>query len=168
MPAQPARKPPTGAARWFFRLPIQLYRIHLGGLMGDRFLLLNHLGRSSGILRQAVVEVVRHDDQTDCYVIGSGFGEKSQWYQNLMAHPDASVVAGRRELPIHAARLSPEEGEAEMLDYARRHPKSAQKLSGYMGFPSDGSEETYRQVGRALPFVRLCPREAGSPGQTAT
>ncbi len=38
----PTRKPPTGIMRFFFRTPIWLYRLNLGWIMGNRFLLLNH------------------------------------------------------------------------------------------------------------------------------
>ena len=49
------RKPVTGLKRIMFRAPIFLYRIGLGGLLGKRFLLLNHIGRKT------VMEVVNHD-----------------------------------------------------------------------------------------------------------
>jgi deazaflavin-dependent oxidoreductase (nitroreductase family) len=142
----------------FFRMPIQLYRWHLGWLLGGRFLLLEHRGRKTGLPRQVVVEVVRHDLDTDCYVIASGFGEKSDWLRNLIASPDVSITVGRRRLHVHGQRLDPEAAQTEMLDYARRHPRAAKKLAGYMGFTADGSADSYRTVGRTLPFIRLCPR----------
>ena len=49
---------PRGLACLAFRLPIGLYRLRLGWLLGDR-LLLTHIGRKSGLPRQAVIEVVR-------------------------------------------------------------------------------------------------------------
>ena len=159
MPTPTVRTPPTGIQRLFFRMPITAYRWRLGWLMGGRFLLLNHTGRKSGLPRQAVVEVVRHDTESDCYVISSGFGEASQWYQNVMVMPDISIVAGRRTLDVHAERLPVDQAQQEMLDYAARHPAAARKLCGYMGFASDGSPETYRKVGEVLPFLRLCPRQ---------
>lgn len=162
MSSSATRKPPSGMTRWFFRQPIHLYRWRMGWVMGDRFLLLNHVGRNSGRPRQAVVEVVRHDPESDCYVICSGWGEQSQWYQNVMAAPDVSIVVGRRRLAVHAQRLDAEAAGAAMVDYAARHPGAARKLAGYLGFESDGGDESYRQVGAALPFLRLCPREVGT------
>ncbi|MBI1349675.1 MAG: nitroreductase family deazaflavin-dependent oxidoreductase [Actinomycetales bacterium] len=152
------RQPPTGLTRWFFRAPIGLYRAHLGWLMGGRFVLIEHIGRKSGQVRTVVVEVVRRDPATGAVVVSSGWGEKSQWLQNLQAHPDVTIQVGSTRMDVRAHRLSPEEGEAEMLDYARRHPKAAARLSGYMGFSSDGSEATYREVGRTLPYIRFDPR----------
>ena len=148
-------KLPSGFSRVMFRLPIYLYKVGLGGLLGGRFLLLNHIGRKSGQPRQAVVEVVRHDPVTDTYVIASGFGEQAQWFQNLMQTPDVTIQVGRRKLAVHARRLSPDDSADEMADYARRNPKAARSLAGFMGFEVDGTEASYRQLGQQLPFVAL-------------
>lgn len=161
-------KPPTGLSRLLFRLPIYLYRLGLGWLMGERFLLLNHTGRKSGLPRQAVVEVVRHDPASDTYIIASGFGEQSQWFQNLMHTPDVSIRVGRRTatadgcLAVHARRLSTEEAAHEMADYAQRNPSAARALARLMGFQVDGTEEGYRDLGRQLPFVALEPTDSVS------
>jgi len=48
------RSKPTGASRLAFRLPIYLYRLNLGWLLGHRFLMLVHRGRRSGLLRETV------------------------------------------------------------------------------------------------------------------
>lgn len=148
-------KLPSGLSRLLFRLPIYLYKLRLGWLLGGRFLLLNHIGRKSGQPRQAVVEVVRHDPASDTYIIASGFGEKAQWFQNLMQTPDVTIQVGRRKLAVHARRLSPDESADEMAGYARRNGRAARSLSGFMGFEVDGSEEGYRQLGGQLPFVAL-------------
>lgn len=153
-------EPPSGVSRLLFRLPIYLYKLGLGGLLGGRFLLLNHIGRKSGLPRQAVVEVVRHDPASDTYIIASGFGERSQWFQNLLHTPDVAIQVGRRALPVHARQLSPDEAAGEMAGYARRNPKAARALARFMGFEVDGSEAGYRELGAQLPFVALEKREA--------
>ena len=150
--------PPRGLSRLFFRLPIWLYRLGLGGILGGRFLLINHVGRKSGQSRQAVVEVVRHDAATGTYIVCSGFGEHAQWFQTVMHTPDVTIQVGRRSLLVHAERLPAAAGGDEMVDYARRHPKSAAELAKFMGFAVDGSEAGYRAVGEQLPFVAFRPR----------
>ncbi len=157
-PAPQTPAPPTGLSRFLFRLPIWLYRLRLGWLMGGRFVLINHIGRKSGQMRQVVVEVVRHDRASDSYIVCSGFGRKAQWYQNLLAMPDVNIQVGARKLAVHAEPLSKEAGGAEMVDYARRNPTAARGLSKFMGFDLDGSEEGYRAAGEALPFLALQPR----------
>lgn len=153
-------KLPSGLSRLLFRMPIYLYKLRLGWLLGGRFLLLNHIGRKSGLPRQAVVEVVRHDSASDTYIIASGFGDQAQWFQNLMQTPDVTIQVGRRKLAVHARRLSPDEAADEMADYARRNPKAVRSLAGFMGFEVDGTEEGYRQLGEHLPFVALEKRDA--------
>ncbi len=61
-------RPPHGLMRWLLRAPVWLYRLRLGGLLGDRFLMLTHIGRNSGQPHQSVLEVVGHDEATDAYV----------------------------------------------------------------------------------------------------
>ncbi|MDP4014762.1 MAG: nitroreductase family deazaflavin-dependent oxidoreductase [Candidatus Nanopelagicales bacterium] len=150
-------KPLTRFQRAAARAPIWLYRHKLGWMMSGRFLLLNHIGRKSGLPRQAVVEVVRHDEQAHGYVICSGWGEKSQWFQNLMAHPDITIQVRNRQSAVHATRFSPEQGADEMAAYARLHPRAATKLARFMKFEVDGSQDSYRAMGRELPFIVLEP-----------
>ena len=95
---------PRGLARLAFRLPIWLYRLHLGWLLGGRLLLLTHIGRKSGLPRQAVIEVVRHDRATDTYIIASGFGAQVDWLRNIQKHPNVVVQTGRQRLEVVAKR----------------------------------------------------------------
>jgi monovalent cation:H+ antiporter, CPA1 family len=77
-PAQASwSQPPRGMPRWLARLPLGLYHAGLGGLLGQRFLMLTHTGRKSGQPRQAVLEVVRYDEATGTVIIVSGFGPQS-------------------------------------------------------------------------------------------
>lgn len=71
------KRPPKGLLRMMLRLLIWLNRLRLGRLLGNRFLLLAHIGRKTGLPHQTVVEVVSHNSTKDRYVIVSGWGEKS-------------------------------------------------------------------------------------------
>ncbi len=154
-------QPPTGLSRFLFRLPIWLYRAKLGWLLGGRFLLLKHIGRKSGLPRQAVLEIVRHDKKNDTYIVCAGFGPKTQWYQNLVKRPEATIQVGRRKLEVVAERLSPAEGGEEMVSYAQRHPTAASNVH-LLGYSVDGSEEDYRALGELLRYVALRPRPGKS------
>jgi deazaflavin-dependent oxidoreductase (nitroreductase family) len=149
---------PHGLGRIAFRAPIWLYRLGLGGMLGERFLLLTHTGRKSGLLRKAVLEVVRHDKDSGVYYVASGFGEKSDWYHNVMKEPRVTVQSGRKPgFKAVAEHLIPEEAELELLDYARRHPTAMRELARFMGYLLDGSEEDIRALGRILPIFALRP-----------
>lgn len=152
------RKPVTGLKKFFFRAPLFLYRVGLGGLLGQRFLLLNHVGRKSGKPRQSVLEVVNYNKTTDTYTIASGFGKKSDWYLNILAHPQVDIQVGWRKLAVTAVPLSPEASGQAMVDYARRYPVAAKNLGKLIGY-NVSTEEEYRAVGRDLiPFIALEPR----------
>jgi len=146
-------------------LPVYFFRAGLGFLFGARIILLEHVGRKSGLPRYSCVEVVDRDSNHDTLTIVSGYGEHAQWYQNLRAHPDIDIRIGRGRRAVHAALLSPEEGADVMADYARRYPKIAPKLMKLCGAHMDGTEADYREVAvKRLRFVRLEPREAGVVG----
>lgn len=150
--------PPTGCGRVFFRVPILVYRLGLGRLFGERMLLLNHTGRKSGITRQAVLEVVHHDRQTDTYYVNVGFGEKSQWYQNLIANPNASIQVGGRKLDVFAEKTAPETGGQIFLDFVKKHPNES-RMVNLLGYRVDGSDEDWFALGEELIFMALRPRE---------
>ena len=152
------RKPVTGLKKFFFRAPLFLYRSGLGGLLGHRFLLLNHIGRKSGKPRQSVLEVVNHDKATDTYYIASGFGKKSDWYLNILAHPQVDIQVGWRKMAVTAVPLTPEQSGQAMVDYSRRYPMAAKNLGKLIGYDVS-TEEEYRAVGRdSIPFIALEPR----------
>jgi deazaflavin-dependent oxidoreductase (nitroreductase family) len=151
-------QPPTGLSRTLFRLPIQLYRMKLGFLLGRRFMLIHHVGRVSGKRRQVVVEVVNHDAVDGGYVAASGFGPGAAWYRNLRQTPDTTIQVGRRTIPVTATFPSSQEGAELMAGYGERHRRTAKALSRLMGYSVDGSDADFRAVGERVPFVRFVPR----------
>ncbi|RVW02212.1 nitroreductase family deazaflavin-dependent oxidoreductase [Rhodococcus xishaensis] len=155
--------PPTGWKRRFLRMPIALYRWHLGCLLGHRFLLLEHIGRRSGQTRRVVLELVNHDavgrggEAPDGYVVAAGFGTKSDWFRNLEANPRAKVQVGSRRAAVEAEFLDSDAGGDLMAHYGHVHPKFAVRLCSTIGFEVDGSEADFREAGRNIRFVRLRP-----------
>lgn len=149
--------PPRGFERLLWRAPIWLYRVGLGGLLGGRFLLLNHIGRKSGRVRQNVLEVVRRDERGNAYIVASGFGEKADWLQNVTANPQVKIQVGWRKMNARAQRLSQGGATEELLDYSRRHPAALKTLAGIIGYKSDGSEADVRFLGTVIPIVALRP-----------
>jgi deazaflavin-dependent oxidoreductase (nitroreductase family) len=141
-----------------WRLPIFIYKAHLGWLLGDRFLLLNHIGRVSGESRRAVLEVLRHDKTQNIYYVASGFGEKSDWFRNLQKNPEVTIQVGRHQFNVQAKRLPQEEAEREFLVYARRHPTAIKNLAGMLGYQLDGSESSLRSLAQVMPVVAFRPR----------
>ncbi|GAA2426187.1 nitroreductase family deazaflavin-dependent oxidoreductase [Actinomadura vinacea] len=154
--------PPTGLRRTLWRLPIRLYRMGLGPVLGRRIMLLTHTGRVSGRRRQVVIEVVQRDEHG--YVAASGFGPRADWYRNVMTDPDVTVQIGGKILKATATPIPTDVGAEIMATYASRHPVAVRRLCKLMGFAVDGGVDDYREVGRRIPFVRFTPRTTGMSG----
>ncbi len=154
-PAALVARPPSGVLRFLFRLPIFLFRWHLGWLLGERFVMIDHVGRKSGKLHQAVVEVVDHDRTDDTYVVASGWGYKANWYQNLTAHPETTIHVGMRTLAVRAETLPPPQAAQRLIAYRDHHRFAARELSGLMGIDIAASspEELEKLVAASLPIV---------------
>jgi deazaflavin-dependent oxidoreductase (nitroreductase family) len=134
--------------RVLVRTPIWLYRFDLGFLFGRRMLLLEHIGRKSKARRYAVLEVVDHP-RTDQHVIVSGFGQRLQWYRNVVAKPSVRVSAGlRRNVPAIATPLTHEAAEETLDRYAEHHPRTWRTLQEAMAAALDTPD-------LRLPMVRV-------------
>ncbi len=152
------RSAPRGLARVAFRLPIWLYHLRLGWLLGDRVLLLTHIGRKSGMPRQAVIEVVRHDPDSDTYIIASGFGAQVDWLRNIQQNPNVVVQSGARRLEAVAERLPLDVAADELRSYAARYPRAFRILTKrLLGQELDGSAESCRRLAADVPVVALRP-----------
>jgi deazaflavin-dependent oxidoreductase (nitroreductase family) len=139
-------------SRRLVRAPIGIYRARLGFLFGSRMLMLDHIGRRSGVLRRVVLEVVDHP-APDIYVVASGFGEHAQWLRNVRVNPRVRVcVLGRAPAPATARALSPEEADRALAAYCRRHP-------WWWAWFKDVVEETFGrpidEPNTTLPMVEL-------------
>ena len=109
--------------RWLMRLPVGLYRAGWGWLLGDRFVMIEHLGRKSHEPRFVVVEVV--DRGRNFVRVASGFGERAQWYRNLDANGVAFLSTGKAvRVPAHVRVLDDAQSGAVLDIYASRHPRA--------------------------------------------
>lgn len=151
------RHPPRGLLRWLARAPIWLYRARLGWLLDNRFLMLTHLGRKSGLPRQVVLEVIHYEKTTDTCFIASGFGEKANWFLNICQNPEVTIDMGGRRFQAIAERLPIAEALNLFKEYARRHPIATKVLAPIFGYPWDGTEAGYQAMARLVPIIALRP-----------
>ncbi len=150
--------PPGKALRFGLRLPIWLYRVRLGWLLGDRFLMLTHTGRKSGLPRQTVIEVVRHDRQTDTYCVVSGWGAKSDWYRNIRKNPSVTIHVGGRRFQSKAEFIPVEQAIEIMETYARDHPMAFSELSGlFLGERMKPGSDAPQRIAEKMPMVAFHP-----------
>ncbi|NEE02088.1 nitroreductase family deazaflavin-dependent oxidoreductase [Phytoactinopolyspora halotolerans] len=138
------RKPLVGRllrVRWLVRAPIWLYRARLGFLFGSRALMLEHIGRNSGLRRYVVLEVVSQRGPDRCVIV-SGFGPSAQWFQNVLAHPQVRVSVGLRyRVPAEARQLGAEGAKTVLAGYAARHPKLWKTLEPVLDASMEESDD---------------------------
>jgi deazaflavin-dependent oxidoreductase (nitroreductase family) len=150
---------PARVLRLAFRLPVYLYRLNLGWLLGHRFLLLVHRGRRSGLLHETVLEVLLHDPATSESVVLSAWAEKADWYRNIEANPGLEVRSGGQRYVPEQRFLAEEENHAVISDYGRRHPLAFRVFARVFGYPLEGTEAARREVARSLRLVAFRPRD---------
>lgn len=148
---------PRGVLKLLLRMPIGLYHAHLGGLLGGRFLLLTHTGRKTGKLHQTVLEVVDYERETGTYFAASGWGDRSQWYQNIIANPRVTVQVRNHAFPAVAERVSAQEGARLIPIYAHKHPLAMRELARVMHYPVEGSEASLCAFGEQVPIFAFHP-----------
>jgi deazaflavin-dependent oxidoreductase (nitroreductase family) len=146
------------------RAPTWLYRAHLGVLLGQRFLMITHRGRRSGLRYRTVVEVVGRIRERDEYVVLAGFGRSSDWLRNLQAGGGEQVAVGRRRFRPALRELPEDEAVAVLADYERRNrliaPVVRRVLSRLVGWRYTGTAEERRRLVDVLPLVALGPGDA--------
>jgi len=147
-------RPPSRMLRFGLRLPIWLYRIKLGWLLGDRFLMLTHTGRKSGLSRETVIEVVQHDKTANTYYVVSGWGEKSDWYQNIRKTPQVTMHVRGRKFQTKAEFIPVEQAIDIMNVYVHEHPVAFNELSGlFLGERMKPGSDAPERLARKMPMV---------------
>jgi deazaflavin-dependent oxidoreductase (nitroreductase family) len=111
-------------SRPLVRAPLLLYRAGLGVLLGHRMLLLEHTGRTTGLTRKAVLEVVGRPGP-DHVIVVSGFGERAQWLRNVRADPRVRVsIARLRSVPATAGVLDDADAAEALAAYTRANRRT--------------------------------------------
>jgi deazaflavin-dependent oxidoreductase (nitroreductase family) len=149
---------PGALLRLGLRLPTWLFRLHLGRLLGERFLLLEHKGRKTGKTRRNVLEVVLHDKTSDTFYVVSGWGKKADWYRNIHEHPLATVGVGGRTFEARAEDVPPDKATDIMQTYTRRYPLAFKELTQFfMSEDLQPGREASRHVVEEMPMVAFHP-----------
>jgi deazaflavin-dependent oxidoreductase (nitroreductase family) len=153
----------SAALRRLFRVPVCLYRWNLGWLLGQRFLLLIHIGRRTGLRRNTVLEVMEYRKEGPEAVVMSAFGRNADWLRNIEATPDPEVVIGSQHFAATHRFLDEEEAIRVITGYERRNwfiaPIIRAVFSRLLGWPYDRSKSARRRVVAQLPLVAFRPAD---------
>lgn len=125
-------------------------------------MMITHVGRKTGIVRQTVVEAVNYDPKTQACLAVAGWGEQTDWYRNLQAHAALEIHVGRRRYSPRQHFLSTEELLTLLQDYEHRHPRGVRILFRHLGYPYDGSPEGLYAIAQVLRGVEFRPSEEKS------
>jgi deazaflavin-dependent oxidoreductase (nitroreductase family) len=150
--------PPRGYKAILWRLPIWLYRLRLGVLLGHRALLLTHKGRISGKERYAMLEVIKYEEATNTHYVASGFGEKSDWYQNITKTPDVTIQVGNDRFSATAERLPSDKATTVFNEYTQDHPNAIRNLAKFVGYKIGNSQEELMGFLELIPVVIFHPK----------
>jgi deazaflavin-dependent oxidoreductase (nitroreductase family) len=101
--------------------------------------------------------VVRHDRESGAYFVAVGFGEHSDWYQNILADPHVEVRTGREHILAIAILLGEDEAGDELVRYAHRYPLAFRELVYFLGYKVDSSDEDIHALGGYIHMFALKP-----------
>lgn len=140
-----------------FKLPLVLYRLRLGWLFGHRFLLLSHVGRKSGKVRQTILAVLSYDGGSREIKAVSAWNA-SEWYKNIQVTPAITVETGMTRYTPVQRELSTEEIAQLFVDYRKNHPIFSRIVCRIPGWKWDSSYKEFLKLAQTLRGVAFRPQ----------
>ena len=148
---------PQGLTRSIYRLPISLYRLGWGGILGWLpMLVMTTKGRRSGAPRHVMVEFRRHGSK---YYVFSAWGERTDWYRNLLQHPRVTIQHGA---DVFSADARPVQGNAEALRALylfTRNSRLYERMFAGMSSAQAADLNSLADVAQEFTLVRLEPND---------
>ncbi len=147
----------------FMKMPLILYRLNLGWLLGKRFMRLTHVGRKSGKVYHTVLAVLRFDEQTREIFAVSPWSESS-WYRNIQVTPALEVETGDirhgriRYTPVQRS-LTTEEIAKAFIAFREQYPIFSRMVARIPGWKIDSTYEEFLELARTLRGVAFEPKE---------
>ncbi|WP_051510513.1 nitroreductase family deazaflavin-dependent oxidoreductase [Intrasporangium oryzae] len=164
--ADPWSSPLPAWLKRVYAAPGALYDHGLGRLLGHRFVRIGHIGRRTGLLHHAVVEVTHYDRVTGEATVMAGYGPRADWVRNIRAAGGASLDFGHGPRPAAYRVLDVDEAIEVFRHYERRNvlllPGIRATLWVLLGWRYDGSEPARRRLAEQLPMLAFRPVGYGS------
>ena len=144
------------------RAPLWLHRLGIRGLeriVGIDWIVITTRGRRSGVPREVMLDVIGHDEATDTWYVQPADGRRANWFQNLLAHPTATVEVRGRHFEAHAHDVTGPEGAEVVLRFIRTHPLYARLIVWFVRYVDsiDHPDATLRAKLTTVPVMALRP-----------
>lgn len=152
--------PGRGWRKFVFELPVFLWRIGLARLTQPNFLLLTAFGRKSGRPRRTMLEYTFLDGH---FYLASGWGNRSQWVQNILVNPRVTVQTIHEGICSGKAVTVTDEAELRLL-YERMRGKSPIWVEYLASWEIQDSLQDFLAKRERLVIFRVDPD--GEPAQT--
>lgn len=148
---------PEGITRTIYRFPIGLYRLGWGGALGWLpMLVMTTKGRRSGAPRHVMVEFRRHGSK---YYVFSAWGERTDWYRNLLAHPRVTIQHGAHVFSAEAAPVQDNAEALRALYLFSRNSILYERLFAGINSANAADLNTLADVAQEFTLVRLEPND---------
>jgi len=104
--------------RQFNRFMLIMWRLGLGRWInfwpevGGRIMVIKHIGRKTGKVRQTPVNYAEVDGDIYCT---AGFGSVSHWYRNLLANPEVEIWLPNGRFHAHAQDITDDPNALPLL-----------------------------------------------------
>ena len=154
-------KRPGGFLKFFFKTPVFLYKIGLGGferMIGAEWMLLTTVGRNSGKPRQTMVDILEYDQDADTYYIEAAYGARADWYKNIQANPVFDGQVRRRKFKARAGELTADGAADKLVEFYRRKPAYVRSVMAMVGMKFKDEDEL-RVVARNLTLLAVKPEK---------
>ena len=154
--------PRSPAFAAMYRLPLWFHRRGIRGyerILGIDWLVLTTRGRRTGKPRTVMLDVIGHDQARDVWYVQPADGRRSNWVQNLLANPEATVEVRNREFLARATEVTGAEGADVVLRFIREHPRYARLVIWFVRYVDrvDIPDDELRAKLMNVPVVALRP-----------
>jgi deazaflavin-dependent oxidoreductase (nitroreductase family) len=141
--------------RWLARAPIPVFRAGFGWVFAGELVMVEHRGRTSGLARYVVLETVVAEP--GAVVVPSGYGERSQWFRNVLADPRVRLWRGRSVGVRALAHALPAAEAQDLLErYRREHPMRGRFVARALDLPGMRPQDPLpADIGARVPLVRI-------------
>ena len=154
-------KRPSGFLKFFFKTPVFLYKIGLGGferIIGAEWMLLTTIGRKSGKPRQTMVDILDYEKDSDTYYIEAAYGARADWYKNIQANLLFQAQVGRRKFKARAGELTSDNAAEALVQFYRRKPAYTRSVMAMVGMKFEGEDEL-RAIAKNLTLLAVKPEK---------